>query len=297
MYFKTSIFNQKAVLFFIVFFQLATLSFGQVEDAFEFEAAVTGDVASNMVGGVKQGVVYLGNIDLQLTFDTEKAKLWKGGTFFAYGLNNHGKPLSGLVGDLQVTNNIEADANTRLYELWYQQKFGKFAVTVGQHDLNSEFAVSETALVFLQSSFGFQPDISTNPPVSQFPVATVGVFAKWEVSDRFTIIGAVYDGNPGDEVSNPNSVNVQLKQEEGAMTIAELQYTYKRDSVIKGTYKLGLWNHTATAVSLSDPTKEYKNDQGFYFIADQLLLAEVNDLQQGLMAFGQVGFALKMPIR
>ena len=58
--------------------------------AFTFEAAYTGDFLYNMTGGNKQGFAYLGNIDLIVSFDTEKANLWKGGTLFAYGLNNHG---------------------------------------------------------------------------------------------------------------------------------------------------------------------------------------------------------------
>ena len=40
-----------------------------------FEGAYTLDLASNINGGLNQGVAYLGNIDLNLTFDSEKLGL------------------------------------------------------------------------------------------------------------------------------------------------------------------------------------------------------------------------------
>ena len=68
-------------------------------EAFLFEGNYTLDLASNIKGGTEQGYAYLGNLDLNFTFDTEKLGLWEVGQFFFYLLNNHGNALSPLIGD------------------------------------------------------------------------------------------------------------------------------------------------------------------------------------------------------
>ena len=118
-------------------------------EAFLFEGNYTLDLASNIKGGTEQGYAYLGNLDLNFTFDTEKLGLWEGGQFFVYLLNNHGNALSPLMGDFQVANNIEADPNSRLYEFWYQHHFKNGSLTLGQHNLNSVFAITETGGFFI----------------------------------------------------------------------------------------------------------------------------------------------------
>ena len=100
--------------------------------------------------------------------------MWEGGQFFVYLLNNHGNALSPLMGDFQVANNIEADSNSRLYEFWYQHHFKNGSLTLGQHNLNSVFAITETGGFFINSSFGIQPDLSANFPISIFPLAGLG---------------------------------------------------------------------------------------------------------------------------
>ncbi len=262
------------------------------KNAFDVKTVVKEDFGSNLSGGIDKKSIYLGNIDLIMTFDTEKGKLWKGGKFFVYGLNNHGISLSSLVGDIQISSNIEAEPNTRLYQFWYQHQIGNLSITVGQHDLNSEFAFTDFGGLFLNSSFGIQPDISTNVPVSIFPIASLGGIIKWNISDQFTLMAAVYDGNPGDEASNPNSIDWKINSEEGFTTIYEIQYNFIKDSLTMGSYKLGIWHHTADFISDHD-NKTYQGNQGIYFIANQSLVREHNNHEQGFGFFLQLGTAPK----
>lgn len=249
------------------------------ESAIEFNTAVTGDFGRNFSGGLEQGSAYLGNIDITATLSTEKANLWEGGTFFAYYLNNHGKSLSQYVGDMQGVDNIEANPHSRLYQFWYKQEFTNFSITIGQHDLNSEFCVSEYGVSFINSSFGIQPDISTNIPASIFPLATLGAILNYKVSDNISVLAAVYDGDPGDQDSNPNSLEITLNKTEGTISILELQYQKKKDSVMIGSYKLGAWTHNID------------DHYGVYAIVDQKLWSENIDKNQGLGFFTQVGIS------
>lgn len=113
----------------------------KLSDAFEFEVNVLGDFIVNFNGGISQGTTYIGLESITLMVDTEKAGIWKNGTFFIHGLNTHGKGLSEtLTGDLQILSNIEAGNYYGLYEYYYSPQVGNLSVLFGQHDMNSEFA-------------------------------------------------------------------------------------------------------------------------------------------------------------
>lgn len=255
-------------LYFLFVFFSNTLSVQEKKPVIEFSEAYTFDLASNLYGGVKQGNAYLGNVDLNFDFETERLNLWNRGHFFVYLLNNHGNSLSELMGDYQVANNIEAESHTRLYEIWYEHNFDFWSILIGQHNLNSVFAISEIGLFFINNSFGIQPDLSTNFSASIFPLATLGGVISWRIWDRFKLHHAIYDGDPGTQSNNPNSLNWKISKEEGALLINEIQYTTQKDSLQQSTFKFGYWRHTQERVV---DQVSYSNSQGVYFINDHVV--------------------------
>ncbi len=272
------------------------------EKGISFEVVYTGESVSNTEGGIENTDSYLGNLDITMTLDTGQAGLWDDGTFFVYILENHGgrKPTAEFIGDLQAVSNIEASHNTlRLYEIWYEQQFldNTFSVLLGQHDLNSEFVVTEYGGLFLNSSFGIQPDISANVPVSIFPVAAPGVRIKWQPNKGFYIMAAVYDGDPGSPEVNNHGTRWILSSAEGAMTIYEAGYSVggnENGPILPGTYKVGAWYHTADFDDVIDTDDgdnpiRHNGDHGVYFIADQMVYREKED--EGLGLFFQIGGA------
>ena len=253
-----------------------------------FEGVYTLDLASNLKGGLDQGSAYLGNIDLMFTFDTEKFGFWKNGRFFVYLLNNHGNSLSDLIGDFQVVNNIEANPNSRLYEFWYEHHLENIKITIGQHNLNSIFAISKSGLFFINSSFGIQPDISANVSTSIFPLAALGAIISLKINSNLQFNNGVYDGDPGSETSNPNSLKWSLNKTDGAFFIHELVYEKKKDSSVNSIFKLGLWNHIQKQIF--DGFEQY-NSQGIYFIGEKKIFQLEDDVKR-VNFFTQVGFSL-----
>ena len=249
------------------------------------ELVFTADFVTNHSGGLKKAgsgvdtsISYLANTDLTAELDTEAAGLWKGGTFFVYLLNNHGaNPSEFYIGDLQIVSNIETKDATRLYELWYEHHFDLYdtdlSILIGQHDLNSEFNLTEYGLLFTHSSFGIQPDISANVPVSIFSVAAPAFRLKWEPTDSIHFMAAVYDGDPGAPDVNRSGMRWRLSSEEGFMYIYEMGYHFgdpEDSQTFPGSYKLGYWHHTAEFNDVRDtdanenPLEHHKN-YGMYF--------------------------------
>lgn len=270
--------------FFVLFCQFSLAQ--KPKKGITIESRYTFDFATNALGGIKSGTAYLGNLDLTVEFNTETLNLWEGGQFFSYLLNNHGNSLSSLIGDYQIANNIEAESHTRLYQFWYKQNFENWSILIGQHDLNSVFAITDTGSNFINSSFGIQPDLSTNFPASIFPLATLGVVLEWNIGKNIKFNNAIYDGDPGTESGNPNSLTFKLSKTDGALIINEIQIYLLNKEVNEGIYKIGLWNHTQNKAINN---KGYNSTHGVYFIGDQNIFQ--NSLKN-INVFTQIGVSL-----
>ncbi len=208
-------------------------------DYLSFGASYTGDFINNLNGGIKTGSSYLGMASVTAEFDFEKANLWKGGKFFVLGANTHGAtPTADLIGDLQGLSNIEAGNHTYLQELWYKQRLGKFEFTAGLQDLAAEFGNVEYGGLYLNSSFGVKSSISHNIPAPIFPLTNMGFTARWDISDKFSWLGAVYDGTPTDFEENPYNIKWKFENGDGYLTISEIQQKTTLNG-LDGTYKVG----------------------------------------------------------
>jgi len=264
-----------------------------------WEAVYTGEFWANTKGGLKRDETYLGNFDFTITIDTEQVGLWKNGMFFIYFLDNHGgKKLTGeIVGDTQTISNIEAPRASRLYEIWYEHLFleERLSVLFGIHDYNSEFAVTEYGGLYINSSFGIAPDISSSARPSIFPLAAPALRLKWAPNDKIEWLVAVYDGDPGDPETDKHYPRSTFDSNQGTFIASEWIYHTVIDkdvSELPGAYKFGLWyntgdfNDVVDTTALGDPIVR-KGNMGGYIIIDQMLYREQD--AQGLGAFLQIG--------
>jgi porin len=241
---------------------LLTLVAGGVISAepYTFYAAYTGDLAANVSGGRATGSRYLDNLDVTLEIELDAAWLGATGTLFVYGLYNNGTNLTGdLVGDLQVVDNIEATRAWRVYEFWYEYAGKDWSLRTGLYDLNSEFDVSETANLFLNSSHGINPAIGQtgrNGP-GIFPVSALAARGEWS-GEGLTARIAVLDGVPGDP-QDPASNAVDLSSDEGALLIGEVDAALGTTARIWASY----WRYSETFVSPFDDAELGRN-AGWY---------------------------------
>jgi porin len=226
--------------------------YGQTEQPapLSFAGSYVGDTYYNMIGGLKKGGGFMGMGNIKMSLDTETARWWQGGTFFINGASTHGKSLTEeYLGDLQVASNIDAGEHTYLHELWFMQQFASFSFTIGLQDLNAEFMVSEGAGNFINSSFGVPPVIATGIPVPIFPLTGLGLSARWNMSSKWVMQIALFDGNQTAFEHNPHNVHWSFCKDDGLLTMSEIHYDKR--------FKLGAYYHS-------------KDDNyGFYALIDQ----------------------------
>ena len=262
--------------------------------AFELNVAYTGEMWSQVSGGVDRGNRYLDNLEVTAFADAGLLFGLDGLTFFGYALYNNGHVLADdLSGAMQGVSNIEAVRAVRLYELWSQWEFGtgEQSVRFGLYDLNSEFDSIESAGLFINPSHGIGPDFAQsgqNGP-SIFPITALAVramksFGQWSVQ------AAALDGVPGDP-DHPDRTVIRLSSDEGALLVGQVNY-----AAANGLSAMaGYWQYTADFDDLilvdaaGDPIR-HDDNAGFYAgIESPVLFARGED--RGMRMFLRAGQA------
>ncbi len=264
-----------------------------------------GEVLGNSSGGIKQGATYEGRLDTNLDIDTGKVLGFPDGDFHAQILQIHGRGLSGNnVQDLFIVSNIEAYPDTKLYELWYEQSFlgGKLLVRAGQLGADSEFLISQTGTVFINSTFGWPASTSNDLPSSgpSYPVAAPALRVKAQPNDHVTLLAGVFDGDPAGpyipgvnsslyQQRDPGGVNFRLQ--DPPLLIGEAQYAYNQEkeaSGLPGSLKLGYLHHFAAFSTDDQPlvrNVHYSGNDGVYGVLDQTIYRKPGTEDEGSGAF------------
>jgi porin len=283
-----------------------------------FNLQETSELFGNFSGGTKRGVAYDGATQFGLNVDTEKAFGLKGGQFFIDALQIHGHGITAShLSTLQSVSGVEAEPTTRLWELWYQQSFGDaFDVKIGQQSLDQEFIVSQYANTFLNATFGWPVLAAADLPAGgpAYPLSSLGVRARYKVSDAVTVLGGVFDGNPAPGVGDPQKLNgtgTRFNVHNGALFIGEVQYAIgqapaagapQRPGALPGTYKFGFWYDTTRfadqregtdGLSLADPASNGQSRMrhgnfSFYAVADQTVWRPSADSPRSIGVFARV---------
>lgn len=292
-------------LFFLIVFFLWNISltranvFQTQRDAlaskgFTFAFSDIEDYISVFKGGNIRKDTWLGRIDLLSDLDLEKAGLLKGGSIHIDLMSAHGglKPTAdGMVGDIQTVNNIEGPRSNRIYEAWYQQALleNKLSIKFGLVDLNSEFLVSDSGNLFINSAFAIMPSMFINTDsVSIYPQAAPAVRLKYSLNENWDFLAGFFQGNPLSPDDNPHSTHFGTK--EGLLSIEEGQCHYKLPvgQGLAGTVKTGFWynsTHTTdvSALDVDGNPVMYHDDYGAYVMLDQAVFRIKDD--QGLNIF------------
>jgi porin len=235
--------------------------------------------------GERSGKGY-GLFNLGVTVDTEAAKLWKGGTFFALYQKKTGYGLSGAdaaMGDYMGFDGWDWRQMNQISEYWYQQKLfdGKVRLKIGKQDVNTDFGYLNSGWDFLNSGFSVIP----TTPMPTYPDPAFGFVAEINPKEWLSIRNGIYS-----RYSNPFNI-----------TEIEVKSKIKK---LPGRYMLGAWEMSDTegmgvATGVDPDTDEtvynnFNRNFGAYFNFEQMLYKEKKDDEndmQGLVVFGQFGIS------
>lgn len=283
-------------------------------DPFEVSVAYTGEFWGNITGGNSTGTRYLDNIDVNLEIDFGALPLGlRGTTVYVYGLGNQGGSISELTGDLQGISNIETDNSWRIFEVWAQKKFflANSSILIGLYDINSEFNVLNSSLLFLNSSHGLDPTLALSGVLgpSTFPYTSLAGRIKVNPVGGWVFQAAVLDGIPSNP-ANPTGTKVFFRERDGLFFMAELGlYSVGREELqmrnrtarlqnllaretdgIIYKFAAGAWAYSKKREGWQPDEDEFR-DMGVYSLGEYRVYTEYEDVRQGLTVFGRLGLA------
>ena len=289
-----------------------------LEDArMTFTVTEESELWANLTGGLRSGGAYAGLTTASVKLDLAKLVSWQGATFFVNSFQIHGfGPSANFVGNQQFVSNIEATPSTKLYDLWLDQALfnDRVSIRIGQEGMNDEFMTSQASEIFLNGSFGY-PDLNErNLPSSgpNYPLATPMVRAKVKITDQFSYIGAIFNGDPagpgrgtGPEEEDPqirDASGTAFRLQDPPLIVNELWYSVGEDkpsAPLPGIYKIGAWvhtgsfglsknNYTGLPLPFTIPAPLYRGDFSVYALADQMVWRKPGTKDEGVTLFGLV---------
>lgn len=222
------------------------------------QAAITGaltynsDANADIAGGAGRGAAYLQRIGLIGDADLDELIGWRGASAHVSVHFINGTGLTGSrVGNLLTVSGLEAEPAARLFNLWVEQKLGKqVTLRVGQFTAGQEFAISPTAALFVNSTFGWPASFATDLPSGgpAYPLAAPGIRLAATPVDGLTMRLAVFAGDP----AGPGSGDPQRRDLHGLngfgfakrpFIIGEVSRSASGDDPA-WTLTLGGWVHT-----------------------------------------------------
>jgi porin len=286
------------------------------KEGIKFAITYIGELVGNPTGGQKQSAVYEDRINFAVDADLEKLFGTNQLTFHANIFQIDGGGLSrGDLLNYMVVSGIEALPTTRLYEIWFEQKWGtKLALRAGQLAADTEFMTAKYTDVFTNASLGWPAGLSLNMPSGgpSPPLATMGTRLRADLTEHFTLVGAVFDGNAAGPGSNDpqlrNRYGLNLRVNDPPLVLGEMQFQWnaeKGDPGLAGKFKVGGWHHfgdfaserfSASGASLASMAPDgipapLSSDFGVYSVFEQKLYRVGKDVDRGVGIFARASYS------
>jgi porin len=256
----------------------------------------TWEVWGNTLGGLQTGSVYTGLMEFGAEVDLEKLTGWQGGSLGTTWLWLSGRDASeDLVGNFLTVSNIAGFNTLRMMELWFQQTFleDKISLRFGNITADSDFLVSDYGGLFLNANFGWPALASMNMPGggAAYPVGGLGARLLVEPTDWLAFRSGVFLTNLLPQSVNRAGFRWDWNSEQAVTWMNELAFHHggENSPLPPGFVKAGLWLQTGAEANALNPESSLPNT-GFYLLADQMLLPEGEDSDQGLGFFAGTGF-------
>lgn len=276
------------------------------------------EVMADVSGGRSTGAVADGLLEIAADLDAGKVFGWRGTVLHAALNYPHGTSLTTAhTGDFSGVSNIDAYDSLRLYEAWADQSLfdGRFSLRAGFLAADADFAVTDTAAPFINSTFGAPSTLTGNFAMSTYPYSALGLRLRVQPALGWSVALGAYDGNvapgvfhdptPGAAPSNEfnkHGVHFALRRHEGAMFFGEIGWKQrgKRDASVK----LGAAYHTDRFANIEDAisatlageltprnARGFDGNYAFYVIGETELWHEPNTEHDGLGSFARAVFA------
>jgi carbohydrate-selective porin OprB len=206
------------------------------------------DWSNTLSGGLESPAAFNRVLfDVTTSIQTRKLFGWEGGSAVFRVHQYAGSNGGDFVGDAQGFSNIDAQPGTKLFEAWYEQKFGEhpWRVRGGIVDANTIYATVEHASDFLDSSMGYSPTILHLPT---YPDPQPG-------------LNLMFDGE-----RNSLALGAYRTSEDGWMALTQVARRIPLSESLETRIAGGLWHLRERLQPLTGPAEDFTT--GLFLVSE-----------------------------
>jgi porin len=242
---------------------------------------------------------WTGSYDLELTVDFEKLLGWKGLSAYVLTEGSWSDGLSAsAIGDFfGVNGDAAGDRSIDVTQLWFQQSLleDKVQIRLGKLDLTGGFECHGCPVTFDGNSFAndetgqFLNSALINNPTIPFPEAGLGLVVYVQPTEHWYAGAGIADAQAD---ARETGFATAFGKEDDFFSIFETGVTPEIASArgpLQGAYRVGFWYDPQRKARL-DGMGNRRDDLGLYVSADQVVLRENAESDQGLGLFCRLGW-------
>ncbi len=255
------------------------------QDAIEISASYTYDVFHSVAGGFGAATGGMGLLDLALEADLGELFEFGKTIFVVSAFAGQGGDFSASsVGDFGVVSNIYHANEFNLFNIYLHCEIGEGGsfIKLGQIAADEDFMGSETAGLFINSSFGPFNTQSGNTGTPIFPFAAPGMVFHYSLEESWHVILGVYAGLADDGEGENFGFNWRWGGSAGQAVFVESGVLYNKAG---GALKVGGYFHSGEFENFADGG--FSEGIGMiYGIVDHALGSRVNAFFRGSRVLG-----------
>lgn len=258
-----------------------------------YGASYTGDIFGTLSGGQSQGETLNGLVVVSSDIDLTKFVGWQGAAFHVNAFYIHGDgPSRRRIGNIFTVSNNEALDGFRLHEIWLEQTLpgDKVKVRFGSLAADSEFFISDTAVHFLNDTFGWPGITASNMTQTGpgYPLTSMGVRVEVNPTENLKILSGFFNASPADpnaddpQVDNRHGTDFRLG--DGLLMMIEGQFSY--GATLNGVLRVGGWKQFNDGFADFVTGEVQEGSSGVYAIVDQTIWKGSGD--SSIAVFGRI---------
>jgi len=237
----------------------------------------TTDIGGNPVGGVKQVAKYSGFLSLAGAFDFEKLASIKGLTLKVSNFLATGRDISAAIGSFYSPQEVFTSGDYFFGELNLSLSVldDMFNFEVGRIFAGDIFAVSPMFQYYLTSAVNGR--LSAIPSDVFFPhysIAAWGTRVTYQPNKDWHLIAGIYNADPKVAKVNNHGTDFSFDMDKGYLAVGQLTYRHgqeRGDLILPGGISFGSYYESSRFTDLSNPSKRWHGNYGFYLMADKMI--------------------------
>lgn len=254
----------------------ALLMSGMAASAQEFGAEYVSEIQTNF----KKEVNWADMIRLDASLP-----LWKKGSFEYASYHIFSVPNRPVINDWQGYSNINYDNMAfNLAVFGYTHEFSEsFSMFAGIRNVDEDYFSSEHTPLFTNASCGIFPTVSANYGVGTYPLSAMGIHARLNIGQNWTLQGSLYNGMARPAFGDGHGIFDIRPEDDGFIYISDVSYEQK--SSLPGTYYGGftIGNKIHSTDENDEAVTETKANFAYWLYASQDLWRS-GDSSLGMLA-------------